>query len=131
MGAMRYLLDTHTLLFAQADPARLSRRSKRIIEDRSTRLLVSAASAWEVATKHRLGRLPTAASLIARWSDQLKEMDAHELEITSAHALLAGSFAVDHRDPFDRLLAAQAVIENVTLLTDDPALRAFPVTTAW
>lgn len=122
---MKLLLDTHTLLWALAEPRRLSTDAASLIRDPENHLLVSAASAWEMATKFRLGKLQGAQAILAAYESHLATLRANELPIRSAHALRAGSFAVEHRDPFDRMLAAQAVTEGVPLLTDDPAFAAF------
>jgi len=122
---MRLLLDTHTLLWALAEPERLSKRAAAYLRDASTAVLVSAASAWEIATKLRLGKLPGAEPIVAGYAAHLRTLRAEELLITSEHALMAGGFELDHRDPFDRMLAAQALVEGVPLLTDDRAFRLF------
>ena len=129
---MRLLLDTHALLWALAEPSRLSRRGIQLLRDPSTAVLVSAASAWEIATKHRLGKLGGAGAILAGYKSHLAVLRAEELRISSAHALKAGAFSVEHRDPFDRMLAAQAILEGAPLLTDDAAFRAFPdLETVW
>ena len=129
---MRLLLDTHALLWALAEPDRLSARAADLIRSPTNVVFVSAASAWEIATKHRIGRLPGAGPILAGFTAHLATLRAEELPISAVHALRAGSFVVDHRDPFDRMLAAQAVVEGVALLTDDPAFSAFPeLRTVW
>jgi PIN domain nuclease of toxin-antitoxin system len=129
---MRLLLDTHTLLWALAEPERLSSRAEGLIREPANALLVSSASAWEIATKHRLGRLEGAEPIIAGYAAHLQTLRADELPIRTEHALKAGGFAVEHRDPFDRMLAAQALIEGVPLVTADPAFRLFPdLETIW
>ena len=122
---MRLLLDTHTFLWALVAPERLSGTTAGLIRDARNVVLVSAASAWEISTKQRLGKLPSAAPIVAAYGAHLTRLRAEELLIRSAHALLAGGFMVDHRDPFDRMLAAQAILEGVPLLTDDSAFSAF------
>ncbi len=122
---MRLLLDTHTLLWALAAPERLSGSASGLIRDATNVVLVSAASAWEISTKQRLGKLPSATPIVAAYAAHLTRLRAEELQIRSAHALLAGGFMIDHRDPFDRMLAAQAILEGLLLLTDDPAFSAF------
>jgi PIN domain nuclease of toxin-antitoxin system len=122
---MKILLDTHTLLWALAEPQRLSARAASLARSPDTELLVSAASAWEIATKQRLGKLPSAGPIVGAYAAHLATLRAEELPVTSIHALRAGRFAVSHRDPFDRMLAAQALIEGLVLLSDDPVFAAF------
>jgi len=108
------------------------RRAATLLRDSSNTVLVSAASAWEIATKYRLGRLRGAGPIVAGYVAHLAALQAEELPIRSAHALKAGSFTAEHRDPFDRMLAAQAIVEGVPLLTDDAAFGLFPdVETLW
>ena len=127
----RYLLDTHALFFAVARPHRLSSRPAAAIEDPEAELWVSSASAWEAATKYRLGKLPHAEPLLLDYYGSLTRIGALNLPITSAHALLAGSFKADPKDPFGRILAAQAQLENLTLISKDPTLDAFGVRRLW
>ena len=127
----RYLLDTHALIWATVAPARLSRRAARVVRDETSELLVSAASASEVATKHRLGKLPGAEPLLDRWDDALALLKAQSVPITHAVALRAASYASAHRDPFDRLLAAEAELSGVALITTDGAFADFPVRVVW
>lgn len=119
MGVTRALLDTHTLLWALAEPKRLGHRARSVITDVETEIVVSAVSAWEIATKHRLGKLPNASSLIFGYREHLARLRAQELPVTSWHALTAGGLSWGHRDPFDRMLAAQSVLESLPLLSAD------------
>jgi PIN domain nuclease of toxin-antitoxin system len=129
---MRVLLDTHALLWALAEPGRLSQPAAALIRDASNTILISAASAWELGTKYRLGRLPHTRPIIASYVSHLRTLRAEELPITSEHALRAGQFDVAHRDPFDRMLAAQATFEGIPLITSDQAFRLFAdVETIW
>lgn len=123
---MTLLIDTHVLLWAWRDPARLSNTARELIEDAGTELLVSAASGWELSTKRRLGKLPDAAALVYSYPDNLERLRAHELPISGRHALTAGSFEWEHRDPFDRMLAAQSILEGIPLVTSDRAFDSLP-----
>lgn len=131
MAVGRVLLDTHVLLWALMEPEKLSRRARRLIDNPQTVLLVSSVSAWEIATKHRLGRLPEAEAVVRGYRSHLATLRATELTITGEHALLAGGMQVPHGDPFDRMLAAQALVEGVPLVTGDPAFRVLRVQTVW
>lgn len=128
---MRLLLDTHALLWWFTDDARLSGAARAAIADESNAILVSAASAWEIATKHRLGKLDEAADAVGRF-DELVAADGFEhLPVGHWHALRAGGYRVAHRDPFDRMLAAQSELEAVALVTADPAFKLFGIRTMW
>lgn len=121
-----HLLDTHTLLWALTDPTRLGAAARAVIEDRASRIVVSSASAWEIATKHRLGRLPHADVVLVAYVEHLRRLGAQSLPVEDGHALVAGSLNWEHRDPFDRMLAAQAMREGLTLITRDPAFATLP-----
>lgn len=120
-----YLLDTHVFLWLLSEPLRIDAEVRETLASRENTLLVSAASALEVATKVRIGKL-IAPGLVESWESRVKGLAAQELDVTSRHATLAGSLAWEHRDPFDRLLAAQAILENATLVTVDRNLLALP-----
>lgn len=128
---MKLLLDTHTLLFWAFGSSALSRRAGALIADRSNTILVSSASAWEIATKHRLGRLPEASVLVQDMAGWFERAGLVELPMTIAHAQRAGSLHQPHRDPFDRMLAAQSLLENVPILGRDRALQDFGVQLVW
>lgn len=128
---MRVLLDTHVLLWLLLEPTKLSKRVRSLLSDSGTEVFVSSATAWEIATKHRLGKLEHAADVIRGYSDHLRTALATELSISSAHALLAGGFKNAHKDPFDRLLASQSTLEGIPLVSNDRAFDEFPVTLFW
>jgi PIN domain nuclease of toxin-antitoxin system len=120
------LLDTHALLWALTAPKSLSRKARSLIEDPTATLHVSAASAWEVATKHRLGKLPGAESIVSGFLRNLERLGALELPVGVSHGLLAGSLTWQHRDPFDRMIAAQCMLENLPLISKDAAFAELP-----
>lgn len=128
---MRLLLDTHTLLWWMFDDKRLSGRARGLIADPESSILVSSASGWEVATKHRLGKLTGVEQLVADMPGWTARAGFTELGITLAHAVKAGSWAQRHRDPFDRVLAAQSALEDVPIVSRDPAFADFGVRVAW
>lgn len=128
---VRALLDTHVLLWALMEPGRLSSRARRVIEDVNNEVVVSSASAWEIATKHRLGRLPEAETVMHGYAEHLARLQATEFPISSRHALLAGALPGTHRDPFDRMLASQALIEGVPVITSDPLFKHFRAKVIW
>jgi PIN domain nuclease of toxin-antitoxin system len=122
---MKLLLDTHLLLWAAGQPERLSAKARRLINDERNELLFSAASLWEVAIKRGLGRedFKVDARLLRRG---LLDNGYKELPIISDHVVAIESLPPIHRDPFDRLLVAQATVEGVTLLTLDPLVAHYP-----
>lgn len=128
---MRILLDTHALLWWMIGDPRLSPRARAAVGVPGAEVLVSAASAWELAVKVRLGKLPQASRLTHRLAESLAEQDFKTLPITLEHGRLGGLLPGAHRDPFDRMLAAQALLDDLVLVTNDPALSAFGVQTLW
>jgi len=128
---MAFLLDTHALLWWLAEPERLSPVVHATLADPDQPVFISAASAWEIATKHRLGRLPTAEVLLQDGWALMERQGFQPLPVSWSHGLRAGSYSMPHRDPFDRLLAAQAELEQLILITLDPALAPFPCQTLW
>jgi PIN domain nuclease of toxin-antitoxin system len=112
------LLDTHTLLWLVSKPSNVDADTLAILSDPGTSVWVSAASAWEIATKTRLGRLDGGA-LLSTWTDVIADMSSTELAIDSADAILAGRLPWEHRDPFDRIIVAQALRRNLTIATRD------------
>lgn len=130
---LRLLLDTHVFVWAadSLDHVRISAAARTAIEDRRNETMVSAASAWEIATKHRLGRLESGGRIVADWASALAHLRAVDLAVTAEHGLLAGGFPAGHGDPFDRVLAAQAIIEDARLVTTDSTMAAFGAEVLW
>ena len=121
---VRYLLDTHVFLWLLGNPEQLPERLRDELAQSESELLVSSVSALEVATKVRLGKLDSARHLVATWSGRVQDLRAVELPVSTEHALLAGSLDWPHRDPFDRLLVAQALVENLTMVSSDKQVSA-------
>jgi PIN domain nuclease of toxin-antitoxin system len=128
---MRLLLDTHALLWWLAGDAQLSPAAREAIGNPAHELFVSAASAWEVATKHRLGKLPGAGPLVVDFAREVRRQGFQPLPITPEHGQVAGQLPGPHRDPFDRMLVAQAREEKLAVVSNDAALRAFGVALVW
>jgi PIN domain nuclease of toxin-antitoxin system len=122
---MNLLLDTHVLLWALLEPQKLSPALRSALEDSDNTLVVSAASAWEIATKWRLGKLQQARIVVENYPMALHRLAAVELPISGAVARQAGLWDVLHSDPFDRLLAAQARSDDLVLASTDPAFAQF------
>ena len=128
---LKLLLDTHALLWWWKDDPRLSKRAAKAIADEANIVLVSAASAWEIATKHRIGKLPGAESAVRDFNELIVVDGFGHLAVSYQHAIKAGGFDIAHRDPFDRMLAAQSIIEGAALVTDDAAMKLFCVKCFW
>ena len=128
---MKALLDTHALLWWLTDDERLSVQALAIIKSPRNTVWVSPASGWELATKLRLGKLPGAERVLSKLPALVEESRLGVLPITLAHALSAGSLNHAHRDPFDRMLAAQAMAEHMTLVTSDSACKTLGAETIW
>jgi PIN domain nuclease of toxin-antitoxin system len=128
---MRYLLDTHTLLWAAFRRDLLSPHALRILTQSRNEIIVSAASAWEITTKYRLGKLNFARALAIDFIPRITSVGYLLLPISVEHAVRAGLLPGDHKDPFDRMLAAQAIHENMPLLSNDSQLDVFGVRREW
>ena len=122
---MILLLDTHLLLWAVSEPERLSREARSLLEDLENQLVFSVASLWEIAIKRGLGRpdFQVDPRLLRRG---LTDNGYRELAITAEHALQIDSLPPIHRDPFDRMLVAQATVEGIALLTSDDVVARYP-----
>ena len=124
---MNVLLDTHTLLWLVSDPSRVAAPALAILSSPDTNLWVTAASAWEISIKTRLGRIDGDA-LLSAWTEILTDMSTAELPIESPDAILAGRLPWDHKDPFDRVIVAQALRRNLTIATRDSKIIAAAMT---
>ena len=109
----------------------LSQKAKALLQAGERELCLSVASAWEIATKYRLGKLPQAEPLIEDFAGKLRAVGFIFIPLTVEHSLLAGNFTMDHKDPFDRMIAAQSKIEKMPLLSADPAFDQFPIERIW
>ena len=128
---MRLLLDTHALIWWLAGDETLSGRAREAIGDEANSVAVSAASAMEVATKFRIGKLPAAALLARDFEAIIADQGFAELSITVRHARLAGEMNIVHKDPFDRLLIAQAQAEDMALVSNEALFDGFAVKRIW
>jgi PIN domain nuclease of toxin-antitoxin system len=128
---MKLLLDTHTFLWWDNEPDKLSERALALCRDRSNVLLLSVASVWEMQIKHQAGKLDLSLPLAAMVAGQMETNQIQVLPITIEHVLALEALPNHHKDPFDRLLVAQAVAEEVMLVTRDPLFSRYPVTVVW
>ena len=128
---LRLLLDTHALIWWLAGDDALSHRAREAIEDEDNSVAVSAASAMEVATKFRIGKLPDAAFLAQNFEAIIAEQGFDSLAISVHHARLAGEMNIPHKDPFDRLLIAQAQAEDMMLVSNEALFDGFAVKRVW
>ena len=128
---MRLLLDTHAFFWWFSGSSRLSRPVRQAIGDEDNEVMVSAASAWEIVTKHRIGKLPDAEALALDISGAIAGQNFEELPITVEHAVRAGSLPGPHRDLFDRMLIAQALSDNLVLVSIEPLFDSYGVRRLW
>lgn len=128
---MRLLLDTHAFIWAVVTPEKLSVTALDAMQASDRQVFLSSATAWELATKHRIGKLPQARPLLDDFENLAEDVKAQLLPITHDHAIRAGLMASEHRDPFDRILAAQAQLEDLYVVTRDPAFAALDVRVVW
>ncbi len=128
---MKALLDTHALIWWFTSNPQLSDEVRRVIADPSNDILVSAATAWEIATKFRIGKLAITETFAPTFPDFLQRYHFRPLAITVRHAHRAGLLEGDHKDPFDRMLAAQALSEAIPLISCDPVFDTFGVRVIW
>lgn len=131
LNSVRLLLDTHALFWWDYRPSRLPNLARALIRDPGNDVFVSSVSAWEMTNKFRIGKWPEADGLARRFADVVRRLGFAELPLTFAHAARAGGLDGPARDPFDRLLAGQALVEDLRFVTADPAFRAFGVAVVW
>lgn len=128
---MDLLLDTHAFLwFIGADP-RLSPLAAQRIGDADSRVVVSVVSAWEIAIKIRIGKLTLSRRFPDIWLESIAENELEVLDVTTKHVLALDPLPLHHRDPFDRLLVAQAISEGLQLVSADTALDVYPIQRIW
>ena len=128
---MRLLLDSHALIWWFAGDPQLSVQARRAVEDEENNVLVSAASAWEIATKHRIGKLPEAEALALDLTGRIARQGFEGLPITVEDGSRAGALPGPHRDPFDRLLVAQALAHNLVLISNESLFDRYGVRRLW
>ena len=131
VARLRLLLDTHALIWWLAGDEALSLRAREAIADHANAVAVSAASAMEITTKFRLGKLPDAALLARDFEAVVAGQGFDELAISVRHARLAGEMNIAHKDPFDRLLIAQALAEDMVLVSNEALFDGFAVKRLW
>jgi len=125
------LLDTHAFLWWYDGNRRMSMPARRAVDDESNEVLVSAATAWEITTKHRLGKLPGADPIASDIPGAIAAQGFQELPITVQEAARAGALPGPHRDPFDRMLIAQALSLDLVVISNDAAFDRYPVRRLW
>ena len=128
---MRILVDTHALLWWIHDDPRLSSAARKTMSDPASELVLSVASIWEIVIKFGSGQLKLGQPPADYLPPVLKKYEIGLLNITGAHAFRTGTFPQHHKDPFDRIIIAQAIEENLPILTSDNHFRAYPVSTVW
>ena len=128
---MRILRDSHALIWWLAGDSQLSPSARRAIENEENHVLISAASAWEITTKHRLGRLPEAEVLALDIPGTIARQDFEELPVTVADAARAGSLPGIHNDPFDRMLIAQTLAHDLVLISNESLFDQYGVRRMW
>lgn len=128
---MRLLIDTHTLVWWLRDDSRLRETARIAIADNQAMVHVSAASAWEIATKVRLKKMPEMSGVLHRYEEDVSREGFRVLDIEQRHSLRAGLLKGAHGDPFDRMIAAQALMHELVVVTRDPAFADFGCKTLW
>ena len=128
---MQLLLDTHAFLWWLAGDDALSSAAKMAIADEDNGIFISAASSWEITTKHRIGKLPGVAAIVADLEKAITDQGFIGLPISLRHGQVAGALPGPHRDPFDRMLIAQAMLENLVLVSNERSFDVYGVGRLW
>jgi PIN domain nuclease of toxin-antitoxin system len=128
---MRALLDTHAFLWWLAGDRALSSAARDMIGDEDSTIFVSAATAWEITTKHRIGKLPGVASIASDIQRSVQREGFTPMDVTMRHAQRAGALRGHHRDPFDRMLLAQALLEGCVLVSNERVFDRYGVDRLW
>jgi PIN domain nuclease of toxin-antitoxin system len=128
---MRALLDTHAFLWWLVGDSALSSTARDMIGDEDSTIFVSAATAWEIATKHRIGKLPGVASIASDIQRSVQREGFTPMDVTMRHAQRAGALRGHHRDPFDRMLLAQALLEGCVLVSNERVFDRYGVDRLW
>lgn len=131
MANLDLILDTHALVWVLQGSPHLGPQQATHVSDRANKIYVSAVSAFELATKHRIGKMPGIGRFLNEIPKVFDQFDFHPLPVTLPHALLAGRLDGDHKDPFDRLLAAQSIVENMAVLTIDRRIAELGAKVMW
>ncbi len=128
---VKVLLDTHALVWWLEADRRVSPTVRNVLGDPMTVAFISAVSGWEIATKVRIGKLQMSLAIVTDFPAEMARIGYHPLPVSLAHGHRAGGLSGPHMDPFDRMLAAQSLMENLPLITVDPAFQQFGVSTIW
>jgi PIN domain nuclease of toxin-antitoxin system len=128
---LHFLLDTHALIWWMTENPSLPESVRRLLVDKRNTVVVSAASAWEMATKVRLGRLPAAADITRNFQDYMTQSGFESLPVSAAHGIRAGLLPGPQHDPFDRMLIAQAQAEDLTMVSNEVIFDSYGIRRAW
>ena len=128
---MKYLLDTHVFLWMASEPEKLSVTASQIVQQANNELYVSICSLWEMQIKHHLGKLVLDLPLSELWQKQRDISDLHLLQVEETHIWTLDKLPHHHKDPFDRLLLAQAACENIVFMSADSTMARYDIKTVW
>lgn len=128
---MHFLIDTHVLVWLVRESHRLTPRVREALRSTENAIVVSAVTGYELTQKYRQGKMPEAEILLGSYAGTLERLGARELDISSRHAIVAGSLPGVHRDPFDRILVAQSILESIPLVSADRTLDSLGIQRYW